>query len=335
MKKLLLVTGGEGKIGTEYAMSPANSEWDVIFLPKTDLNILHPQQIENVFSVLVPDCVLNFAAYTDIEKAEHSEIENCFNVNAIGAKNLAIECKRRNIPFIHMSTSYVYDGSKDLKEEYLETDIENPNTQYGRTKYLGEKWIEESHDWYYILRCGMIYGNMFDSTYTEFLEVSQERYEIFVEKGRYFSPTTTNELFRGLETILKDLDKNKSGVYNFSCAGKSNNLEFATEIYKQSSISMNVKENKKPVSFGGKNHLLNTEKFSEMFDFTFVHWKNAMAEVISKRRILTIKVGDYINLEGETHLVVSVDWQKKEAIYLEDIKNPNSFQKISFENLCL
>ena len=323
-KKILLVTGSGGQLATEYQMSQPLPGWNYLFLPRTELDITDMKQLQTLIETHQFDAVLNLAAYTNVEKAEKEETEKCFHVNAMGPKNLASICKAKHIPLIHISTDYVFDGIK--QSAYTEIDIENPINQYGRTKFLGEKWIQETHDWYYILRVSWVYSNNSKNFYTTMLNLAQERPEVNVVNDQYGSPTSTKEICRAIDKILCNLDPNLSGVYHFSGLGRTSWRDFASEIYTQ--VKVDVKANGIPAkSWQSKlerpvNSYMSSEKFARVFGHYPQHWKNALREIVSERKIAPIKVGDVVIAEEVKHIIVSTDWLKRTAMVspVDDLK---------------
>lgn len=337
MKKKLLVTGGSGQVATEYLFSQPLAGWEFSFLSKSDLDITSVRKVSKAFDDMNPDVVLNLAAYTNVEKAEKEDTEKAFNVNAIGPKNLAIECNRRNIPLIHVSTDYVFDGKSELP--YTEESMENPINQYGRTKFLGEKWVQESHDWYYILRVSWVYSNHSKNFLTTMLKLAQERTEINVVDDQYGSPTSAKEICRAVDSILlSGMDKSLSGIYHFSGIGRTNWKDFASEIFYQSSVNIQV-NGISSSSWPSKverpsNTYMSSEKFSKTFNYTPAHWKNALKEVLIEARNIPVKVGDFVTFEESKYIIVSTDWLKQSAM----IADPLDFSKtveISFDTLRL
>jgi dTDP-4-dehydrorhamnose reductase len=335
--KILLVTGANGQLATEYQLTKPITGWDYIFLSRKDLDITNMNTLEKLMNDFSFDAVLNLAAYTNVEKAEKEEIENAFNANALGPKNLAIICNKKNIPLIHISTDYVFDGEKD--SPYTETDIENPINQYGRTKFLGEKWIQEEHDWYYIIRVSWVYSNNAKNFYTTMLNLAQERAEVNVVNDQYGSPTSTKEICLAIDKVLGDLDKNKSGVYHFSGLGRTTWKDFTVEIYSQIKVDVKVKgisskawksKLSRPV-----NSYMSSEKFAKAFGHFPKHWKNALREIVTDRKIVPIKVGDIVIAENKEtkYIIVSTDWLKRTAMVspLEDINTPTemTFNQLS------
>jgi dTDP-4-dehydrorhamnose reductase len=335
MKKLL-VTGANGQLATEYQLSSPINGWEYLFLDRGSLDISNLSQVEDVMTMWDFDAVLNLAAYTNVEKAEKDELEKAFNANSHGPKNLAISCKARNIPLIHISTDYVFDGSSE--KPYTESDIENPLNQYGRTKFVGEKWIQENHDWYYIIRVAWVYSNHSKNFFTTMLNLAQERTELNVVDDQYGSPTTTKEICKAIDSVLSNLDEKLSGIYHFTGLGKTSWKDFAVEIFKQCKVSIVVN----PVSSSTwpskvirpVNSYMSSEKFANTFGYFPMHWKNALKEVVAERRIVPVKVGDIVMTENKECIIVSTDWLKKKAL-LSPIDDMQTYIEVPFEILTL
>lgn len=315
MKRRVIVTGANGQVATEYQLSSSSDTSDFLFLDKKELDIISLKAIKKAFKEISPEVVINLAAYTDVEKAEKEETSLAFEINATGPKNLAIECNRLNIPLIHLSTDYVFDGSSI--SPYTEISLENPINQYGRTKFLGEKWIQETHDWYYIIRTSWVYSNHSKNFFTSMLNLAQERHEISVVEDQFGSPTSAKELCRAIDKILENLDKEKSGIYHFSGLGRTSWKDFAVEIFNQTRVS--IKVNGVPSSMWKSkverpmNSYMSSDKFARVFGYFPAHWKNALREIVSERKIVPIKVGDTVMMDNNLHLIVSTDWLKRVA----------------------
>jgi len=333
MSKLALVTGAGGQLATEYQLSGTLKDWNFIFASRKELDITNLEKVKNFISSDF-DAVVNLAAYTDVEKAEQKETEKCFSVNAIGSKNLAEACQIKKIPLLHISTDYVFDGKKD--SPYIESDLENPINDYGRTKFVGEKWIQENHDWYYIIRTSWVYSNHANNFYTTMLNLAQERTEVNVVEDQYGSPTSTKELCRAIDAVLKDYDQKNSGVYHFSGLGKTSWKDFAEEIFYQSKISIKVKgissSSWKTTVNRPKDSYMSSVKFLNTFGYVPLHWKLALTEIIAERTIVPIKVGDIVLAENVQHVIVSTDWLKRVA-KLSPVHEMNTYIELPFELL--
>jgi dTDP-4-dehydrorhamnose reductase len=336
MKKRVIVTGANGQVATEYQLSSVSDTSDFLFLERKELNIASSKEIKKVFKEIQPEVVINLAAYTNVEKAEKEETSLAFEANATGPKNLAVECNKMNIPLVHLSTDYVFDGSSI--SPYTETSLENPLNQYGRTKFLGEKWIQETHDWYYIIRTSWVYSNHSKNFFTTMLNLAQERHELSVVEDQFGSPTSAKEICRALDKVLENLQQEKSGVYHFSGLGRTSWKDFATEIFNQTRVA--IKVNGVPSSSWKSkverpvNSYMSSEKFANTFGYFPAHWKNALREVIAERKIVPIKVGDTVMMDNQLHLIVSTDWLKRVA----RLALPNDVEKsieVPFELLTL
>jgi dTDP-4-dehydrorhamnose reductase len=336
MKKLL-VTGANGQLATEYQLSSPIPGWDYLFLDRAGLDIADLSQVEEVMSLWDFDAVLNLAAYTNVEKAEKEETDKAFDANAVGPKNLATSCKVRNIPLIHISTDYVFDGSST--KPYTEEDLENPINQYGRTKFVGEKWIQEMHDWYYIIRVAWVYSNHSKNFFTTMLNLSQERTELNVVDDQYGSPTSTKEICKAIDSILNNLDKKLSGIYHFNGLGKTTWKDFAVEIFNQCKVSIVVN----PVSSSSwaskvmrpVYSYMSSEKFSQVFNYAPMHWKNSLKDVVAERKIVPVKVGDIVMSENNKEcVIISTDWLKKKAL-ISPLDNMKTYIEVPFEILTL
>lgn len=315
MMKKLLITGAGGQVATEYERSAPLEGWDFLFLDKKSLDITNPVLIEETLNLWEFDAILNLAAYTNVEKAEKTELESAYEINAVGPKNLAIACSKRNIPLIHISTDYVFDGNLD--EPYTEDIIESPINQYGKTKFLGERWIQDNHDWFYIIRTSWVYSNHSRNFLSTMLDLAQERSELNVIEDQFGSPTSTKELCRAIDAVLSDLDKSKSGIYHFSGDGKTNWRMFADEIFTQTRVSVKVNgissDNWHSEAPRPKNSYMSSEKFSKTFKYSPLKWQIALAEIIAERKALPIKVGDVVIALDARLVVVSTDWLKRIA----------------------
>jgi dTDP-4-dehydrorhamnose reductase len=150
----VLITGGSGQIGSALiASAPAGCE---IFAPDSKtLDISRSGSVDRAFDDCRPELVINAAAYTAVDKAE-AERERAFAINADGAGHIARACRKDQIPLIHLSTDYVFDGSKTTA--YTEQDAPNPLSVYGASKLAGERQIEDARTPYLILRVAWVFS---------------------------------------------------------------------------------------------------------------------------------------------------------------------------------
>jgi len=124
-----LVIGSEGMLGIDVVTQLSFSGYEVMGWDLDDIDIVIIDQMSKISDVK-PDIIINCAAYTAVDLAE-TEREKCYSVNVEGVKNLVDYCKNYDVPLVHFSTDYVFDG---LKKGYSEDDVKNPINYYGKTK---------------------------------------------------------------------------------------------------------------------------------------------------------------------------------------------------------
>jgi dTDP-4-dehydrorhamnose reductase len=150
----VFVFGAEGQIARSLREAATQHRGIVIgHSGRADVDILRADQVEKALDEFAPGMVVNPAAYTAVDKAE---AEPAFAINRDGAAIVAAAAKRRGVPVIHLSTDYVFDGSKD--GSYVESDPVDPQGVYGRSKLAGEHAVARANDRHVILRTSWIYA---------------------------------------------------------------------------------------------------------------------------------------------------------------------------------
>ena len=136
----ILVTGSESQLGKCLQNATAKyPELEITFFNSKIFDITDPEKMTQVFSEQHYDFCINCAAFTDVEQAEKTP-EPAFEVNAEAVRRLALACSEYMVTLIHISTDYVFDGEKETP--YQTTDKTNPINEYGKSKLLGEKYIQ-------------------------------------------------------------------------------------------------------------------------------------------------------------------------------------------------
>lgn len=153
----ILVTGASGQMGQAMqSIAHQFEDVDFVFLSSKLLDISSIEDCDAVFNEIMPDICVNFAAYTQVDKAEDDK-EIAFRINAEGCENLARMCLKYNAALVHISTDFVFDGEKN--EPYTITDRPNPINVYGASKLKGEHYIQELLEQYYIVRTSWVYSD--------------------------------------------------------------------------------------------------------------------------------------------------------------------------------
>jgi len=201
----LLVIGAKGQLGWELCRRGQHDDFDVIGLDLPDFDITDPSGIDEALSKKNIFLVINAAAFTAVDRAE-SEQGLAFSVNSKGPVYLAKACSRFGIPLIHVSTDYVFDGSKETP--YLETDPVSPVCVYGESKAAGEKGVRDALESHIILRSSWMYGAHGKNFVKTILHLATEKEELRVVADQYGCPTYAADF---AAVILKIAEQIRSG----------------------------------------------------------------------------------------------------------------------------
>jgi dTDP-4-dehydrorhamnose reductase len=238
---VVLVTGANGQLGQAIQFVAGNyPNINFVFCSSSNLDITNKENCDSVFNKEKPDFCINAAAYTAVDKAE-SEPEKAVLINVIGAKNLAEACKNFNSKLIHISTDFVFDGSKN--SPYNETDLPNPKGVYGQTKLEGEIAIQEVFDAYFIIRTSWVYSQFGNNFMKTMLRLASERTSLSIVNDQIGTPTNAIDLAECLVTIITEhskLNTEHYGIYNFSNEGQCSWFDFAKKIFEINQVKIDV-----------------------------------------------------------------------------------------------
>lgn len=297
MKKIL-VFGGGGLVGSKF-IDLNRKSFEIIAPSVSKVDIVKKDQIEKSLEEGNPDCVMNFAAITDVEGSEREkdyEQGVCFQVNAIGARNVARVCKQFDKKLIHISTEYVFDGTK-VDSPYTEQDRPNPINWYGMTKLFGEEYVLKSGCQSTIIRISMPYSSIYPQKKDIarfFLDKLRKGNQVNVVDDQRITPTLVDDIGYALKVLI---DSENSGIYHVSVTDSVTPLEFAKMIARAfnlnysliNSISFNeYNKNKKGKLL--KYSWLNPAKFEKEFGDQIVH--KVKENIDSFKKIIDAKVNN-------------------------------------------
>jgi dTDP-4-dehydrorhamnose reductase len=228
MKKIL-VTGSNGQLGQcLQQLLLSTTDISCYFATREDLDITNNEGVQRFFGGHNFDYCINTAAYTNVEKAE-SEQKEAFLINAEAAHNLANVCKKHNVVLLHISTDYVFDGTK--KTPYLEEDPTNPVNVYGASKLKGEQYISTSCSKHFIIRTSWLYSQHGNNFLNSMLEFARQKKALTITTQQKGTPTNANDLAQVLVSIIKTGNA-RYGLYHFSNQGEATWYDFAKAIFK-------------------------------------------------------------------------------------------------------
>lgn len=222
-----LITGKDGQASLAFAeLLDAKKENYVVFGRK-ELDIVDLKAVREAVSTHKPEAVFNGAAYNDVDKAE-TDWEQAFLVNGIGPRNLAIACEEAGIPLVTFSTDYVFDGTKG--SPYTVADAPNPINAYGKSKLLGEQYVQSLCRKYILARVSWVFGvkGKADSCFPKkLLKWAETKTELRVVDDQVSSPTYAPDLAEAVYTLLQE---RAWGLCHITNAGYCSRYEWAKTI---------------------------------------------------------------------------------------------------------
>lgn len=230
----ILVFGHSGQVATELRALDGD-DVQITALARTDADLTDPAACAAAINAHAPDAVVNAAAYTAVDKAE-SDAETAQIINADAPAAMAQACAARDIPFVSISTDYVFSGAGDTP--WVPADPTDPQGVYGRTKRDGEVAIVKTGGRYAVLRTSWVvsgHGNNFVKT---MLRLGAEREALAIVADQIGGPTGAVEIAQACIKIAKTLaaGPEKSGIYHFSGAPDTSWAGFARAIFDAAKI---------------------------------------------------------------------------------------------------
>lgn len=286
----LLITGGKGQLGSDFTRIARAAGHEVIALGQADGNITDSAHISQAIKQAAPDIVINAAAYTAVDKAE-TEVDLAYAVNRDGAANVANACAQLNIPVIHISTDYVFDGEKPIP--YTEDDQSNPLGIYGKSKWEGEEAVRAATDKHLIVRIAWVFG-VFGHNFVKTMQrLAREREELSVVSDQTGGPTPTRALSKALLSMAEQaLQQNGPwGTYHYCGQYATCWHGFAQAIVEETSLYESLKVKKvKPITTADyptpakrpKNSVLECDKILRDYKIEQPDWRFELNAVIKE-----------------------------------------------------
>jgi len=286
--KIALI-GVDGQLGTDINSYFCRKGLEVVGLVGLkEIDITDPVKCNSTLRDINPDLIINTAAFLNVDLCE-DEIMSAFKVNVEGIKNLSKICVGMNIPLMHFSTDYIFDGSKN--EPYTEEDCARPLSIYGMSKLGGEKVIQYMLEKYYIIRLCGLYGytcsvGKGNVNFVEtMIKLGKEKKKLKVIDDQVCTPTSTKDV---AEKLFKLAQTEQYGIYHMTNTGSCSWYGFACEIFKLMDMSVDISPTSSE-EFGAKairpaysvldNLYLRKAGVTDMRD-----WKEALKDYIGNRK---------------------------------------------------
>lgn len=239
---MILAFGANGQLAKSFQEIFKSN--DIFYSSSNDLDLLSTKKIIPYIKKVEPSCIINFSAFNKVDDAEKDNT-HALKINCDAVSEMALYCFINDVPIIHFSSDYVFDGQKN--RPYSETDSCNPINKYGESKLLGERAIIESKAKFLIFRTSFLYSK----TNISFPQIIKNLIEnnTSMLKGAsniITSPTYSGNLAEALKKILPTfLSQNHGGIFHFSDYGEVSRFEFMRElisIFYENDPSMNAVE---------------------------------------------------------------------------------------------
>lgn len=227
--KKILVIGFGGQLASCLRKIVNN---DYYFVGRLDCNVTNCSDITHIFEKINPSLVINCSAYTAVDLAE-IEIKEAYKLNYLAVLYLAQLCSKKNIPLIHISSDYVFDGK--YKNLYSEKEKPNPLSVYGQSKLAGEHAIQVNLDKYIILRTTWLFSEFGNNFVKNIINLSKTKDKIYIVDDQLGSPTYTYNIALIIKTIAEKILKdsnNNYGIYHYADYPDISWYDFAEIIFR-------------------------------------------------------------------------------------------------------
>lgn len=279
----ILVTGAYGQLGREISAVVAGyPSFEFIFTDVDTLDITNETAIGEMLVNHKPDFLVNCAAYTAVDKAE-DEREAARLINSVAPGLLASACKKSGTKFIHVSTDYVFDGSKN--RPYNETDLVNPLGFYGQTKQEGEARCLANNPDAVIVRTSWLYSSFGNNFVKTMLRLGGERDSLNVVFDQVGTPTYAADL---AEAILNIIHKEEwiPGIYHFSDEGVCSWYDFALTIFELAGIKCGVvpiRSDEYPAKTRRPHYsVFDKSKIKSTYNLKIPYWRDSLKICLEK-----------------------------------------------------
>ncbi|MFG1418159.1 dTDP-4-dehydrorhamnose reductase [Xanthobacter sp. V0B-10] len=283
----ILLLGAGGQLGREITDRAAARAVELTGLDHTALDICDPAAVARALEAHRPDVVVNAAAYTAVDKAEN-EPEIAARINAFAPAHIAERCERYRTPFIHVSTDYVFDGTKAAP--YVEQDPVAPIGVYGRTKAAGESAVRSAAERHIIVRTSWVYGAHGHNFLKTVLRLARERDRLTIVADQHGCPTATRDLAEALLTAAEAAAAGDArwGTYHFAGDGATTWHGFAAEIVRAAGPRLGRTPEVAPITTADyptpaqrpANSRLASDLFHRTFGLRAAPWQERVAEVV-------------------------------------------------------
>ena len=286
----VLILGRAGQVAFELARAAWPAGTAVTIAGRPEFDMARPETLEPVLAAAAAEVVINATAYTGVDKAE-SEPGLAFAVNRDGPARLAELCRERGAALLHISTDYVFDGTKPAP--YLETDPVAPVSVYGASKAAGEAAIRAVAPRHVILRTSWVYGAHGQNFLKTMLRLGAEREELGVVADQHGAPTAAADIAAALVRIAEQVAGRAEapwGTFHYTGAGATTWHGFADHIFEAMLRVTGRRPRLKPITTADyplparrpANSRLDGSQIGHRFGIICTPWQEAVDRVLNE-----------------------------------------------------
>ena len=293
---MILVFGGNGQLGCDLVRAAQRGGVALEALPRSAADVADANAVGRALATFQPALVVNAAAYTKVDQAE-VEIAEAERGNAIGPAVIAAACEAAGVPLVHISTDYVFDGTKI--GAYVEDDPVAPLGVYGRTKAAGETAVRNAAVRHVIIRTAWLYGEFGQNFLRTIVRLARERDELRIVADQRGCPTSTRELAEAILRVSSKLAGGEQpwgeqtwgeqpwGTYHFAGAGIATWHDFAVRIVTRQVALTGHGPKVTPITTAEyptraqrpKNSAFDCSQFERVFGFRARPWQSEVDEL--------------------------------------------------------
>lgn len=288
----IVSTGREGQVARSLVERGRRRSHDIVALGRPTLDLAADvDEIVAAIEALRPDAIVSSAAYTAVDKGE-SEPDHVFAINERGAGAVARAARQLAVPLIHISTDYVFDGSKD--SPYLEEDETGPKNVYGASKLAGEQVVLAEHSNSAVLRTAWVYSPFGTNFVKTMIRLAAERDELAVVADARGNPTSALDIADGILAVAENLaagtEPQHRGIFHMTAEGEATWAEFAEEIFAASEKAGGPSARVIAISSADyvttarrpANSRLDCGKLARIHGVRLPHWRTSAQQVVER-----------------------------------------------------
>lgn len=290
LKRPILVLGATGQVARALARCGSVRDHPMILRGRQDGDITDPLRLLAVMAELRPVAVINAAGFTAVDRAE-TERKAAFAINAEGPEHVARLCRYHDIPLVHLSTDYVFDGTSC--KPYRETDTIGPLSVYGASKAAGEAAIRNTWPRHLILRTAWVYSLDGTNFLKTMLRLAGERDELSIVDDQRGTPTSAEDLATAITGLVSGFLANSGptpwGTYHLTNLGETTWFGFASAIFDLTGTVGRKAPALRPITTVDYPTLacrpaysvLDNSKIEQAFGLTLPEWRTSLAACLA------------------------------------------------------